>query len=62
MDTEFKNKSTDIWSMTFQQSSQDTQLGKNNLFNKWCWENWTVNMPKNDIGFLYHTQNQLTMD
>ena len=48
--TESKNKSTDIWSMTFQQSSQDTQLGKNNL-NKWCWENWTVNMSKNDIGF-----------
>ena len=48
--TESKNKSTDIWSMTFQQSSQDTQLGKNNL-NKWCWENWTANMSKNDIGF-----------
>ena len=61
MDTEFKNKSTDIWSMTFQQSSQDTQLGKNNLFNKWCWENWTVNMPKNDIGFLYYTIHKINL-
>ena len=33
------------------------QWAKDSLFNKWCWENWTNNMQKNEMTtFLYHTQ------
>ena len=32
------------------------QWRKDSLFNKWCWENWTVTFKKNDIRTLPYTQ------
>ena len=43
--------------LTFDRGSKHIQWAKDSLFNKWCWENWTNNMQKNEMTtFLYHTQ------
>ena len=34
------NEPTLIWSMNLWQGGKNMQWGKDNLFNKWCWENW----------------------
>ena len=40
------------------------QWWKDSLFNKWCWENWTVTCKKNEIRTLFNTihKNKLKMD
>ena len=37
-----RNKSMHLWIPYFYKRGNNIQWGKDSLFNKWCWENWTA--------------------
>ena len=36
------DKSTHLWNLIFDKGAKNIQCRKGNLFNKWCWENWST--------------------
>ena len=46
--------------LVFDKSGRNTQRKKDSLFNKWCWENWTVTCGRMKLDhILNHTQKQI---
>ena len=39
---EARNKPMHLWSIIYNKEGKDIPWGKDSLFNKWCWENWTA--------------------
>ena len=37
-----RNKSMHLWEPYFDKGGKNMQCSNDNLFNKWCWENWTA--------------------
>ena len=45
--------------LTFHKGGKNIQWRKDNLFNKWCWENWSTNCKKNETRILSNTYTKI---
>lgn len=48
--------------VTFNQDAKTIQWGKESLFNKWCWENWTPTCKRIKLDPYTIYKNSLKID
>ena len=46
-----RNKLLHLWAI-FDKGVKNTQWGKESLFNKWCWENWTATCKRMKLEYF----------
>ena len=47
-----RNKPCTYGYLIFYKEGKNIQWGKNSLFNKWCWENWTATCKRIKLEYL----------
>ena len=40
--------------LIFDKGGKNIQWNKDNLFNKWCWENWSTTSKRMKLEFIFH--------